>query len=191
MKKYRGLIIAVILIGLGLGYYAYLSNQDTPTPAEIEGNSSNAEKLIAKDIENNYPNTPGKVVELYSDFTLEFYATNLDEDTLEKLVKQSMLLFDEELLAVNSEEELIQKTKEEAEEYHNKSQTITRYILEDSRDIEYYTLENISYCVVTVEYFIRNSKGGLAKTYEDFMLRKDEFDRWKIMGWQLTSAEES
>lgn len=187
MKKYRGLIIAIILIGLGLGYYAYLSNQDTPTPAEMEGDSSNAEKLIAKDIEKNYPNTPSKVVELYSDFTLEFYSGNTDEDTLEKLVKQSMLLFDEELLAANSEEELIKKTKEEVEEYHSKSQTITRYILEDSRDIEYYTLENISYCVVTVEYFIRNSNGGLAKTYEDFMLRKDEFDRWKIMGWQLTS----
>ncbi len=187
MKKYRGLIIAVILIGLGLGYYAYLSNRNTSTPAENNINSSDAEKLIAKDIEKNYPNTPVKVVELYSDFTLAFYSADIEEDTLEKLIKQSMLLFDKELLTVNSEEDLIQKAKEEVEEYRSKSQTITRYILEDSRDVEYYTLENISYCVVTVEYFIRNSNGGLAKTYEDFMLRKDEYDKWRIMGWQLTS----
>lgn len=187
MKKYRGLIVVIILIGLGLGYYAYLLNRNTSTPAETQENSSNTEKLIAKDIEKNYPNTPVKVVELYSDFTLAFYSKDTSEDELEKLVKQSMLLFDEELLVANSEEELIQKTKEEVEEYHSKSQTITRYILEDSRDVDYYTLENISYCVVTVEYFIRNDSGGLAKTYEDFMLRKDEFDKWKIVGWQLTS----
>ncbi|MCX4270391.1 MAG: hypothetical protein OSJ62_17300 [Lachnospiraceae bacterium] len=187
MKKYRGLILAVVLIGLGLGYYAYLSNRNIATPAETQASLSDTEKLIAKDIEKNYPNTPIKVVELYSDFTLAFYAKDTDEDTLEKLVKQSILLFDEELLAENSEEDLIKKTKEEVEEYHNKSQTITRYILEDSRDVDYYTLDDFSYCVVTVEYFIRNDSGGLAKTYEDFMLRKDEFDRWKIVGWQLTS----
>lgn len=191
MKQFRGLIVAVILIGLGLGYYAYLSNRNLPTPAETQASSSNAEKLIAKDIEKNYPNTPVKVVELYSDFTLEFYSSNTEEDTLEKLVKQSMLLFDEELLAENTEEDLIEQMKEEVEAYRKKAQTITRYILEDSRDVDYYSLDGISYCVVTVEYFIRNSSGGLAKTYEDFMLRKDEFDRWKIMGWQLTAAEES
>lgn len=189
MKTYRRLIVAVILIGLGLGYYAYLSNRNTPTPAETQIRSSNAEKLIARDIEKNYPNTPVKVVELYSDFTLEFYSGDMDEDTLEKLVKQSMILFDGELLAANTEEELIQKAKEEVEEYKSKSQTITRYILEDSRDVDYYDLEDGSYCIVTVEYFIRNSNGGLAKTFEDFMLRKDEFDKWRIMGWQLTNAE--
>lgn len=191
MKTYRGLIVAVILIGLGLGYYAYLSNRNTATPAETQIVSSNVEKLIAKDIEKNYPITPVKVVELYSDITLEFYSGTVSEDTLEKLVKQSMLLFDEELLAANTEEELIRKTKEEVEDYKSKSQTITRYILEDSRDVNYFTVDDNSYCVVTVEYFIRNTNGGLAKTFEDFMLRKDEFDKWKIMGWQLTSAEES
>lgn len=191
MKRYRGLIAAIILIALGLGYYAYLSNRNTPTPAETKTDVSNAEKLIAKDIEKNYPNTPVKVVELYSDITMEFYSESVEEEMLEKLVKQSMLLFDGELLAANPEENLIQQTKEEVAEYREKSQKITNYILEDSRDVEYYELDDNSYCIVTVEYFIRNSNGGLAKTYEDFMLRKDEFNQWKIMGWQLTSAEES
>ena len=191
MKRYRGLIAAIILIALGLGYYAYLSNRNTPTPAETKTDVSNAEKLIAKDIEKNYPNTPVKLVELYSDITMEFYSESVEEEMLEKLVKQSMLLFDGELLAANPEENLIQQTKEEVAEYREKSQKITNYILEDSRDVEYYELDDNSYCIVTVEYFIRNSNGGLAKTYEDFMLRKDEFNQWKIMGWQLTSAEES
>ncbi len=191
MKKYRGLIAAVILIALGLGYYAYLSNRNTPTPAETKTDISSAEKLIAKDIEKNYPNTPVKVVELYSDITMAFYSENVEEEMLEKLVKQSRLLFDEELLAANSEEDLIEQTKEEVAKYQETSQKITNYILEDSRDVDYYELDDRSCCVVTVEYFIRNSNGGLAKTYEDFMLRKDEFDHWKIVGWQLTSAEES
>lgn len=190
MKRYRGLIIAILLIGLGLGYYSYLSNRNVPTPAEKQTDSTNAEKLIAKDIVNNYPNTPVKVVELYSDITLEYYSSSVSEDTLEKLVKQSMLLFDAELLAENPEEKLIKNTKEEVEEYKENELTITRYILEDSRDVEYYSMDGSSYCIVTAEYFIRNSSGGLAKTYEDFMLRKDEFDNWKILGWQLTALEE-
>lgn len=190
MKQYRKLIVAVLVIALGLGYYAYLSNKNVPTPAEIQSDASNAKKLIAKDIENNYPNTPVKVVELYSDIMLEYYSGTVEEDILEKLVKQSMLLFDAELLAENPEEELIKKTKEEVEEYKKQEQTITRYILENSRDVEYYSVDDMSYCVVTAEYFIRNSSGGFAKTYEDYMLRKDEFGNWKILGWQLTNTEE-
>lgn len=142
MKKYRGLIAAVILIALGLGYYAYLSNRNTPTPAETKTDISSAEKLIAKDIEKNYPNTPVKVVELYSDITMAFYSENVEEEMLEKLVKQSRLLFDEELLAANSEEDLIEQTKEEVAKYQETSQKITNYILEDSRDVDYYELDD-------------------------------------------------
>jgi len=190
MKKYRGLLVAVLLIALGLGYYAYLSNRNDSTPAETQGDSSSAAKLIAKDIENNYPNTPVKVVELYSDIMLEYYSETIDEDTLEKLVKQSMLLFDEELLAQNPEEDLIENTKEEVQAYKEKKQTISRYIVESSKDVDYYSLEDRSYCTVTVEYFLRDSSGGFGKTYEDYMLRKDEYDNWKILGWQLTASQE-
>lgn len=190
MKRYRGLIVAILLIGLGLGYYAYLSNRTAPTPAQTQSDVSDADKLIAKDIAKNYPNTPVKVVELYSDIMVQYYSSETDDVRLEKLVKQSMMLFDEELLAQNPEQDLIKNTKAEVADYREKKQTITTYIVQSSKDVEYYTDETASYCTVTAEYFIRNSNGGFAKTYEDYMLRKDEFGKWKILGWQLTMEEE-
>lgn len=177
------------MVVLGLGYYMYLSSRDMPTPAEQETVVSGIGKLAARDLDTDYPNTPRKVVDFYSQITKSFYSEELTEEELIKLCDQSVKLFDAELLNINPEETFLDNTKAAIEEYAKIDRVVTDYVLEASDDIDYYTEAGQEYASISVKYFIRE-KDGYGKTYEDFLLRKDGEGRWKIVGWQITPASE-
>lgn len=187
-KSFRGIILVVLVIALGLSAYTYILNNNTSTPAETDSAVSEVGKLASRDLETDYPNTPRKVVEYYSQITKCFYEEELSEETLKKLVQQTRLLYDEELLAQNPEEDAWKNIKDYIEEYKKESRKITEYIIEDSKDIQYYTKDENSYAIITVLYFTRD-KSGTFKTYEDYLLRKNENGEWKILGWELTQKE--
>lgn len=187
-KSFRGIILVVLVIALGLSAYTYILNNNTSTPAETDSAVSEVGKLASRDLETDYPNTPRKVVEYYSQITKCFYEEELSEETLKKLVQQTRLLYDEELLAQNPEEDAWKNIKDYIKEYKKESRKITEYIIEDSKDIQYYTKDENSYAIITVLYFTRD-KSGTFKTYEDYLLRKNENGEWKILGWELTQKE--
>ncbi len=165
MKKFRVSISILLVVVFGLGYYFYLSYRDAPTPAESQSEVSEIGKLMAKDLDADYPNTPRKVIDLYSQITKSLYIKDLSED------------------------EFLENTKKEIKEYNDKKRVITSYVLEDSDSVDYYTEDGQEYAAISVKYFL-NDKNGYGKTYEDFLLRKDEKGRWKILGWQITPANE-
>lgn len=187
-KSFRGIILVVLVIALGLSAYTYILNNNTSTPAETDSAVSEVGKLASRDLETDYPNTPRKVIEYYSQIMKSLYEEELSEETLKKLVQQTRLLYDEELLAQNPEEDAWKNTKDYIEEYKKESRKITEYIIEDSKDIQYYTKDENSYAIITVLYFTRD-KSGTFKTYEDYLLRKNENGEWKILGWELTQKE--
>ncbi len=189
MKKFRVSISILLVVVFGLGYYFYLSYRDAPTPAEGQSEVSEIGKLMAKDLDADYPNTPRKVIDLYSQITKSLYIKDLSEEDLKKLCNQSRKLFDVELLNANPEDEFLENTKKEIKEYNDKKRVITSYVLEDSDSVDYYTEDGQEYAAISVKYFL-NDKNGYGKTYEDFLLRKDEKGRWKILGWQITPANE-
>lgn len=177
------------MVVVALGYYMYLSYRDTPTPAEQETVVTEVGKLTARNLDTDYPNTPRKVVDFYSQITKCFYSEDLTEEELIKLCEQSEKLFDAELLNVNPDETFLDNTKAAIAEYAQLERIVTDYVLESSDSIEYYTQEGQDYATISVKYFLRD-KDGYGKTYEDFLLRKDGDGRWKIVGWQITPASE-
>lgn len=187
-KSFRGIILVVLVIALGLSAYTYILNNNTSTPAETDSAVSEVGKLASRDLETDYPNTPRKVIEYYSQIMKSLYEEELSEETLKKLVQQTRLLYDEELLAQNPEEDAWKNTKDYIEEYKKESRKITEYIIQDSKDIQYYTKDENSYAIITVLYFTRD-KSGTFKTYEDYLLRKNKNGEWKILGWELTQKE--
>ena len=62
MKKFRVSISILLVVVFGLGYYFYLSYRDAPTPAESQSEVSEIGKLMAKDLDADYPNTPRKEI---------------------------------------------------------------------------------------------------------------------------------
>ena len=177
------------MVALVVGYWMYLSNRDTATPAEQQTEVSDIGKLAARNLDTDYPNTPRKVVDFYSQITKSLYSEELSEQELQKLCEQSMKLFDAELLNANPEETFLDNTKAAIEEYRKIERIVTDYTLEASSDVDYYTEGGQEYAALSVKYFLRD-KDGYGKTYEDFLLRKDEDGRWKIVGWQMTPASE-
>lgn len=189
MKKFRVAIGVFIMAILVVGYWLYLSNRDTSAPAQQETEVSEIGKLTARNLDTDYPNTPRKVVDFYSQITKCLYSEELTEQDLQKLCEQSMKLFDAELLNANPQETFLQNTKEAIEEYRGLERIVTDYTLEASSDIDFYTENGQEYASLSVKYFLRD-KNGYGKTYEDFVLRKDENGRWKILGWKMTPASE-
>ena len=183
-KNFRGIILVILVIALGMTVYTYSLNKGTLTPTE-KNSEDEAGKLASRNLETDYPNTPRKVIEYYSQIMKCFYGEELSEEILKKLVQQTRLLYDEELLAQNPEEDALKQTKDYIEEFRENNNKITEYIFEDSKDIEYYTKDDASYAIVTTAYFTRD-KSGASKTYEDYLLRKDKDGNWKILGWELT-----
>ena len=189
MRKFRGSIFVLIVVLFGLGYYAYLSVRDTPSPAENASAVTEMGKLTARDLDADYPNTPRKVLDFYSQITKCFYEDELTEDELQKLCDQSIKLFDEELLALNPAETFVENTREEIEEFRAAGRKVTDYVLEETDEIEYYKENGDEYAQISAKYFLCDNN-GFSKTYEDFLMRKDEKGRWKILGWQATPASE-
>ena len=183
-KNFRGIILVILVIALGMTVYTYSLNKGTLTPTE-KNSEDEAGKLASRNLETDYPNTPRKVIEYYSQIMKCFYGEELSEEILKKLVQQTRVLYDEELLAQNPEEDALKQTKDYIEEFRENNNKITEYIIEDSKDIEYYTKDDASYAIVTTAYFTRD-KSGASKTYEDYLLRKDKDGNWKILGWELT-----
>lgn len=189
MKKTRGILAITLFIAIGVTYYAFIADRGEVRPQETMETNDEVSKLIVRDLENDYPNSPREVVRFYSRIMESYYLLDYTEEELLQLVSQSRILFDSELVAENSEEEYIADLKAEINSYKEKEQTITGYSVAQVSEVVYYTSEGVDYANVSAVYNLKN-KNGRTKVYEDYMLRKDENDSWKILGWQLTPESE-
>lgn len=189
MKKTRGILAITLIIAFGVVYYAFIADRGTePQPVTMETNDE-VSKLIVRNLETDYPNSPREVVRFYSRIMQSYYALDYTEEELLKLVSQSRILFDPELLEGNPEETYIEDLKAEIKSYEEIEQTITNYKVAEVSKIQYYSENGLDYAKVPAEYTLK-SKNGSSKVYEDYMLRKDEEGSWKILGWQLTPESE-
>ena len=66
-----GIVILMMVVAM-ICYYYYLSNREQEKQDRVVEQSV-AQKLIDRDLINNYPTTPKEVIRYYSDITLCFY----------------------------------------------------------------------------------------------------------------------
>ena len=102
-RAIKGILIGLVLIALVVGYYFYLSNRKPKEAAEdTETTVSAVQKLLLKNIDDDYPPTPREVLKLYSDITVCFYSEDYTDEELTQLALQIEKLYDEELIANNT-----------------------------------------------------------------------------------------
>lgn len=190
MRKNRGIVIIGVIAVIVIIAFALLANRNTSTPAEREIEISEVGELTTRNLDNNYPNTPRKVVEFYSRITKCFYSEEYTEEQLKQLVSQSRKLMDAELLQENPEDSFFENTKKEIESFEAVNRVITSYIVEESKSIETYREGGAEYAIVSVKFLMKDNTTNFGKTYEDFLLRKDENGNWKILGWKLVPTSE-
>ncbi len=186
-KGIKGLILGAIMIVLIGGYYLYLSNRNAPEEEETETFTLTQEALT-RDLERSYPPSPKEVLKYYNDLTMCFYNEEHEAEELAELARQARRLYDDELLANQTEEQYIQMLAEDVASYQEEETVISSYSVSNSVDVEYYDRDGYEwaklYCIVTLR------KGTqLGSTQEDFLLRKDADGHWKIYGWIVSPKD--
>lgn len=187
MTKIKGLVISLILAGLCIGYYFYLDSKSNVK--EEPDTVTEVDKLINRNIKKTYPETPREVVKLYNRIMLCFYNEKYSEEQLARLSAQARLLFDEELLEKNPYEEYYARLCEEIQSYRDDDRTITSCKLAESDDVDFYTIKKQKYASVQCLYYSKGDAGTI-KTSEEYVLRKDENNKWKILYWKLADKND-
>lgn len=190
MKKsvVRTIVAVVLILVIVGGYYIFARQKRASVEDAVE--LTEVQKVITKDIEANYPATPREVVKYYNRILSCFYNEEHTEDELYALGDQARLLFDEELLENNPRDQYFAALKADVEDYHEKSKTIFNSTVCDSNDVNYQTVDGDECAYVTTSYFINQAK-TYERTYEMYVLRKDEDGNWKILVFYQIEGESS
>jgi hypothetical protein len=188
MKRFKGnkgMIILLILACLIIGYYFYLSNRnvtETTEQSEIEVMTM-SQKALARNLESNYPPSPREVVKYFSEITQCFYNEDNDEETVEALGLQMRKIYDDELIANQTEEEYLNLLQEDINEYKENGRTISSYSPSSSVDVETFSEDGYEWARLYCVYQIKQDS-ILYPTTICFILRKDENAHYKIYGWK-------
>lgn len=190
MKKSRlkMVIIISVMAAIILVYYYNLSTK------RVEKHNSTKQtkeitKLLAKNLEESYPKTPREVIKLYSRIITCFYSGSYTEDEKKLLAVQVQKLMDDELLKHNDFDEYYDNLCADIEQYEKENKVITSYVLDSGSNVEYKILEEKNYAILKCLYYTKG-KEGVAKTNQQYILRKDETGKWKILYWKLFDSEE-
>jgi len=192
MKK-KGTVITIIVMllvaaGIVAGYF-FISAKKNKENYD-GGKRTEVDTLLEKNLENNYPLTSREVVKFYSRILKCYYNEALTDEQVGELLDQMRGLFDEEFLAENPRDSHLEELKEEIADFAARSCTITSYQVQDNRNIVTWKDEEKEYARVIVSYtqYLQKDRKYL-KVYEEFILRKDDAGKWKILGWYLTDED--
>lgn len=191
MKNIRVIIIAIACICVICGGF-YLFSQGLNSGGE--GDLTEVEKVIVKDLKNNYPKTPREVVKFYNRILNCYYSREITDNQLEDLVDQMRSLFDEDLLMINSRAEYLASVKSDVQLYKKQKKYIVETTVCDSNEVKYITdkkegeTEGDKLAYVRTSYFIKTD-GQFSKTYQDIVLREDEDGHWKLIAFYEVEGE--
>lgn len=192
MKKrniFFTIIILLIAAVLLVGTFIMLNKKNESKIEEVpEVNVEKVQQMVLQDFSKNYPPTPREVMKLYSEITCCFYNAELIEEDLTALAQKARVLYDEELLANQTEEEYIAALKEDILAFNSQKITVSGYSVSSFADVDYYDQDGYEWAKVYVTYRLRQ---GTEYRYsnEVFLLRKDADKHWKIYGWMLAEEE--
>ncbi len=176
------LMCLVVIAGM-LIYYQYMNRQKAADSTKIP--STEVEKLIAKDMDQGYPETPKEVLDIYCRINQCLYKGATDENRA-SLIGQLRKMYTKELLSNNSLEQQTQQIIDEVAKFKSDKKVILSYTI-DTSSVKYKTVKGKECAVINIAFFLRKS-GDYMKSYEEFMLAKEE-DKWKILGFQQMKSE--
>ncbi len=191
MKRFsgkKGFTILLFLACLIVGYYAYLSNRTTSKEDSEAALLTEVDKVLSRNLETNYPPTPRELVKYFSEITKCFYNEEYSEEKLVELADKIRLLYDDELVANQTEEDYIKQLKEDIEEFKENKRTIYSYEPSSSIDVDPFTEDGYEWARLYCIYSVKEG-AQIKKSNTQFLLRKDSEGHYKIYGWKLAESE--
>ena len=191
-KKITGVLVLMVCVAAIViaGFY-FISKQDKEKAEDPLQPTTEVEKLLKKDLESNYPETPAEVVKMYWRFNKCMYNTSLEDKDFEGLLKQLRLMYDEEFLAAedNSWDNMLKNFKKDKEVYESDKKTISNCNVEPNSEVKYGEVDGKE-CATVVSATLIKKKSEREMVYEKFMCRKDSKGEWKILGWSITKDKD-
>lgn len=188
MKRSGGIkivIIVIVLAAIVLGYFYYLGHRDRQQTEEVVA-ATVVQSVLMRDLEHNYPPTPKEVVKYYSEITECFYNEEYTDEELAQLASKIQYLYDVDLVANKTQEQYMEDLRNDIAEMKGKKYTIASYEVSASTDVEYFTQNDYSCARLYCTYYLREPNSGTrVSSLERFILRQDQDDHWKILGWEL------
>lgn len=172
-------VMCMLIIGAMAVYYQYMKKQQQTA---VQTPTTEVEKLIAKDFEMGYPETPVEVMKLWGRVNQCMYNSTLSDEQFTSLLKQLRTMYSSELLKENKEEEHSKKLKAEIEEFQSEKGKIVSYSTDTGMTTRYQTI-NGKECAYARLSFFANKGNGYVKIFQDYVLVR-ESDKWKILGFQ-------
>lgn len=191
MKKFKmstSIIIIVVSVSVIVGAFYFLLHHFSKD-SEENVTVSEAQNILLRDMEKNYPPTPKEVLKYYSDITQCFYSGEITEEEIIKLADRALELYDHELVEHQKYETYIKDLQAEIKNFQDKKWTISSYSTSSSVDVYEFKHSGDEWAQLYAFYNIRQS-GKIVKTTERFLMRKDKEGHWKIYGWQQVAATE-
>lgn len=185
-KGTKGVIILIFLVCLVLGYYFYLSNRSKPEETvEISAETmTESQKALSRNLEANYPPSPREVVKYFSEITSCYYNEEHTDEELKQLGLKMREIYDDDLIANQTEEVYLDLLKRDVLEYQQNGRTIASYSPSSSVDVETFSMNGYECAKMYCVYDIKQD-GLLYQSTLCFVLRKDENSHYKIYGWKL------
>lgn len=184
-KGVKGVVILAILVALVISYYHYLSNRQQPGAEKEEEIAvmTPVQEALSRDLETNYPATPREVVRYFSEITQCFYNEEYTEEELHDLALKIREIYDDELVANQTEEDYLQKLNDDIGEFKANNRTISSFTLSSTVDVETYQSDGYEWAKLYCIYSVKEAV--LVNSNIQFLLRKDADGHYKIYGWQL------
>lgn len=184
-------IMFAVVVAIAIGFWTILEHGRNKVEEENIIHSKNEEvnTLVNKDLNINYPSTPREVLKMYSRLQTCAYNQGLSDKDLTAIIEQMRMLFDDELITANSLEKQLEDVKKEIKQFQKKKQTISNYVIDKDSSVKEKKIKEKEYATLVVSYLIKEDR-GYNKTYEQFILRKDAENKWKILGWDLVKGED-
>lgn len=178
--------LAGLLIVVAIAFfYAHKEKQDTTTDSST---ASEAERLIGKDLEVGYPDTPTEVLKLFGRMNQCIYNNNMSDKQFDELVNQMRLLYSNSLLSQNPFEEQRDSLKEEIAEFRKQKRRIANYTVDKGSSVQYKTIQNQDCAYVQMAYFMKEN-GNYTKSFQEYILVKEN-KKWKILSFQKNVSKD-
>lgn len=193
MTKKRGGVIALILTALLIiGAFAFVAHR-TPKTAEEATEFTEKDELMSKNIAANYPATPREVMKLYNRYMLCLYgveSSKLTDGEVRALGEKMREMYDEELLEGNPKESHMINLLQEIAAFRSDEKVMIQANVCDSNEIDYIDVDGASGALLEASYFMKQGSKEFSRTYQQFLLRKDESGNWKILGFVKVNGGE-
>ena len=180
----RILIVFVVLAIAIVGLFFYVSNRNKAIEDGKMQQMTPVQEILSRNLDTNYPPTPKEVLKLYSEITRCFYSEVYTDEELTKLALFARRLFDDELVANQTEEDYLSALRFDIDTWKKDNRVISSYSVSSSTDVQEYSYGGREWAQLYCIYSIRMGT-NVAPVQEHFIMRKDEKGHWKILGWEL------